>query len=150
MFTDGLGDAIHAGSAPAQPQLVGGDTITPVPESRRSRRIDNRSETASGVPKGLPGEINARSLKLESGLRRFAKDGGESPRFRTIKKDSLPDALSGAIAEFERFTGNRVDIIRNLNGEQSGIDFNGVTMRDGTLYVDEASQHPATTIAAHG
>lgn len=112
-------------------------------------RHDQRSETPSGVPAGLPAHPTAGTDRLQSRLRPFAANASEPPRLGAIQSDSLPDALRSALAAFERFTGNTVTIVRNLNPKQSGITFNGVTLRDGTLYVDETSQHPATTVAAH-
>lgn len=59
----------------------------------------------------------------------------------------LPDALGRALDAFERFTGKSVHVVRNLTPEVE--NFNGITFRDGHLYVDERSENPVTTTAAH-
>lgn len=103
---------------------------------------------ASGIPQGLPIERgNADAKRLTE---RLSKDGQVPPEFAALRRDSLPYALRYALATFERLTGNRVVVVRNLNAGQSGLRrFNGVTFRDGVAFVDENSTSPITTVAGH-
>jgi len=57
-----------------------------------------------------------------------------------IGSDSLPDPLRRALAGFERVTGTQVVIFRNLTPEIA--DFDGVTVRDGVLFISETSAKP--------
>ena len=57
-----------------------------------------------------------------------------------IGKDQLPDPLRCALAGFERVTGARVVIFRNLTPEIA--DFDCVTVRDGVLFISETSAKP--------
>ncbi|MGH8077061.1 MAG: hypothetical protein ACREPE_07025, partial [Lysobacter sp.] len=127
----------------ASAQFSRGDTI------RQSTKGDDDAKSPSGIPAGLPVAGSPETARLERVLGPFARSGGEAPRFRAVRPHSLPDALSRALAAIERFSGTRVVVVRNVNPDQSGLTFNGVTLRDGVLFVDESAQHPATTVASH-
>ena len=118
-----------------------------VPESTREQR-PSRLGGESGVPRGLPAEPTADTDSLAQALNRYLQPAeGNEARFAAVRPDSLPDALSGALAEFGRATGTRVVVLRNLN--PAAASFNGVSLRDGVLYVDETAEAPVTTVAAH-
>lgn len=110
---------------------------------------DGQRTTESGVPAGLAAERTRESDRLEGVIDGFLARSGEPTGFKAlaIRPDQLPDALRGALDGFERVTGTRVVVFRNLTPEVA--DFNGVTVRDGVLYVNETSQHPVTATAAH-
>lgn len=57
-----------------------------------------------------------------------------------IGKDQLPDPLRGALAGFDRVTGTQVVIFRKLTPEIT--DFDGVTVRDGVLFISETTANP--------
>lgn len=101
----------------------------------------------SGVPAGLDVRQTDATRRLAAAVNGLRRQRGNEARFREVEKAVLPDRLVGAITAFERATGTRVVVVRNLN--RKAIDFNGVTMRRGELYVDETAEHPVTTVAAH-
>ena len=110
---------------------------------RGRRTYDN------GIPQGLPAERTTDSDALERIIDAEQRRAGLPEGFQAVavRQDQLPDALRGALAGLERATGTRVVIFRALTPEIS--DFNGVTIRDGVLYVSETAQSPATSTAAH-
>lgn len=110
---------------------------------RGRRTYDN------GIPQGLPAERTADSDALERIIDAEQRRAGLPEGFQAVavRQDQLPDALRGALAGLERATGTRVVIFRALTPEIA--DFNGVTIRDGVLYVSETAQSPATSTAAH-
>lgn len=118
-------------------------------ESQRQQPSESttREGQANGIPQGLPAELDADSRSLARAINGFVGPSGAQARFRTVRQDSLPDALRGALAALEDATGTRVVIFRNLTPQ--AFDFNGVSLRDGVLYVNEAADNPATTIAGH-
>jgi hypothetical protein len=146
-----VGAGSAASNAENAPGSAGGNSGVPRSNATLapSTRSSSDAQTASGVPAGLPVEATRDTDELELALRPFARGGGEAPRIRAVRADSLPDALSRALAAFERFSGTRVAVVRNLNPEKSGLTFNGVTLRRGVLFVDENAQSPVTTVAAH-
>lgn len=121
------------------------------PDANADTRFNLRSDTLgySGIPQGLQAYEDNHSNNLERRLAGFSRGGGESPRFRTVDPRALPDALSRALRALQRFSGSRIVIARNLNADKSGLTFNGVTFREGVLYVDESATSPATTVASH-
>jgi len=110
---------------------------------RGRRTYDN------GIPQGLPAKRTADSDALERIIDAEQRRAGLPEGFQAVavRQDQLPDALRGALAGLERATGTRVVIFRALTPEIA--DFNGVTIRDGVLYVSETAQSPATSTAAH-
>lgn len=121
-----------------------GDLIEGDGNAQRGRRTyDN------GIPQGLPAERTADSDALERIIDAEQRRAGLPEGFQAVavRQDQLPDALRGALAGLERATGTRVVIFRALTPEIA--DFNGVTIRDGVLYVSETAQSPATSTAAH-
>ena len=117
----------------------------------RHQRRDSAAgrQQQNGVPQGLPAAADADSARLERIIDRELARGGEQTGFKAlaIRQDQLPDALRGALAAFERVTGTRVAVFRNLTPEIA--DFNGMTVRDGVLFINEDSQNPLTSTAAH-
>ena len=109
----------------------------------------HKSAHESGVPRGLAARETADSRQLESIINRNLERGGQAAAFKALAvgADQLPDALRGALAAFERATGARAVVFRNLTPHVA--DFNGVTVRDGTLFINETSQSPITGVAAH-
>lgn len=109
-----------------------------------------RDETTygSGIPQGLQTRATRAVLSLERQYNLWAHlDSAHGLRIRELRRTDLPDDLGGALATFERVTGTQVHIVRNLTPD---VDrFNGITFRDGHLYVDESSQHPVLTTASH-
>ena len=103
----------------------------------------------SGVPRGLAARETADSRQLEGIINRNIERSGQEAAFKALAvgADQLPDALRGALAAFERATGARAVVFRNLTPHVA--DFNGVTVRDGTLFINETSQSPITGVAAH-
>src|SRR5690348_8254789 len=109
-----------------------------------------RDETTygSGIPQGLQTRATRAVLSLERQYNQWAHlDSAHGLRIREVRRADLPDDLGGALAAFERVTGTQVHVVRNLTPD---VDrFNGITFRDGHLYVDESSQHPVLTTASH-
>lgn len=112
-------------------------------------KADERTKLTNGIPQGLPAERTADSDALERIIDAEQRRAGLPEGFQAVavRQDQLPDALRGALAGLERATGTRVVIFRALTPEIA--DFNGVTIRDGVLYVSETAQSPATSTAAH-
>lgn len=106
------------------------------PNQRQSEQPKN------GIPAGLPGRQTEHSKRLErivdDELRRNSQPTGF--KAMAIGKDQLPDPLRCALAGFERVTGTRVVIFRNLMPEIA--DFDCVTVRDGALFISETSAKP--------
>ncbi len=104
----------------------------------------------SGIPAGLPARLtdSTRSLntRLNGWLRRQGR-GDQQVRLRTIDKTALPDDVGRAIGAIEQATGVTVEVVRNTTPEVER--FNGITFRDGTVYVDERADQPATLVAMH-
>ena len=109
----------------------------------------HKSTHESGVPRGLAARETADSRQLEGIINRNLERSGQEAAFKALAvgADQLPDALRGALAAFERATGARAVVFRNLTPRVA--DFNGVTVRDGTLFINETSQSPITGVAAH-
>ena len=109
----------------------------------------HESTHESGVPRGLAARETADSRQLEGIINRDLERSGQEAAFKALAvgADQLPDALRGALAAFERATGARAVVFRNLTPHVA--DFNGVTVRDGTLFINETSQSPITGVAAH-
>ena len=109
----------------------------------------HESAHESGVPRGLAARETADSRQLEGIINRNLERSGQEAAFKALAvgADQLPDALRGALAAFERATGARAVVFRNLTPHVA--DFNGVTVRDGTLFINETSQSPITGVAAH-
>ncbi len=109
----------------------------------------HKSTHESGVPRGLAARETADSRQLEGIINRNIERSGQEAAFKALAvgADQLPDALRGALAAFERATGARAVVFRNLTPHVA--DFNGVTVRDGTLFINETSQSPITGVAAH-
>ena len=109
----------------------------------------HKSVHESGVPRGLAARETADSRQLEGIINRNLERSGQEAAFKALAvgADQLPDALRGALAAFERATGARAVVFRNLTPHVA--DFNGVTVRDGTLFINETSQSPITGVAAH-
>lgn len=109
----------------------------------------HKSVHESGVPRGLAARETADSRQLEGIINRNIERSGQEAAFKALAvgADQLPDALRGALAAFERATGARAVVFRNLTPHVA--DFNGVTVRDGTLFINETSQSPITGVAAH-
>lgn len=109
----------------------------------------HQSAHESGVPRGLAARETADSRQLEGIINRNLERSGQEAAFKALAvgADQLPDALRGALAAFERATGARAVVFRNLTPHVA--DFNGVTVRDGTLFINETSQSPITGVAAH-
>ena len=109
----------------------------------------HQSTHESGVPRGLAARETADSRQLEGIINRNLERSGQEAAFKALAvgADQLPDALRGALAAFERATGARAVVFRNLTPHVA--DFNGVTVRDGTLFINETSQSPVTGVAAH-
>lgn len=109
----------------------------------------------SGVPKGLPVESTAATVRLETVLNRGtsaqgASGGASAPaRIMAIPRARLPHDLARALAGLEELGDLRVEVIRSLNPKESGFDPNGVTLREGVLYVAENAQHPVVHVAGH-
>lgn len=107
-------------------------------------------QTASGIPAGLRAEQTDESRRLakrfNGWLDRLGR-GAEQVRFREVAAPSLPDALNRALRAIEQATGTRIVVVRNLTPNVE--KFNGLTFRDGTIYVDESSDRPATLVAVH-
>ena len=109
----------------------------------------HKSVHESGVPRGLAASETADSRQIEGIINRNLERSGQEAAFKALAvgTDQLPDALRGALAAFERATGARAVVFRNLTPHVA--DFNGVTVRDGTLFINETSQSPVTGVAAH-
>lgn len=110
---------------------------------------NDQQQKASGIPAGLPATKTIHSGRLERIINDLIERNGRNPDFAAlaVKKDALPDALHSALAEFERATGTRVVIFRNLTPKV--VNFSGATRRDGVLYLNESADHPLTSVAAH-
>ena len=150
--------ATVGGGAPApgavQPaDNVGGAGSNRVENGRDGQPVAQRREpeqTASGIPAGLRAEQTDESRRLakrfNGWLERLGR-GAEQVRFREVTASSLPDALNRALRAIEKATGARIAVVRNLTPDVER--FNGLTFRDGTIYVDESSDRPATLVAVH-
>lgn len=106
---------------------------------------DGQQQTASGIPTGLPAASDADSRDLERRINEWI--GSSRWRAHRLGTVSLPLELRAALDRFADATGTRVVLFRNLT---PGIeDFNGVNFRDGRVFINETSQHPATLTASH-
>ncbi len=139
----------QAPQALAGRQATDTDTDTEIPLQRREVARD------SGIPAGLPAKQTAGSRLLDGKLNRARaqeaqRQGQPTPpelRFHEIDPASLPVDVRRALAEIGEATGTRVAVVRNLTPE---VDrFNGVTSRDGVIYIDENADRPAVLVAAH-
>lgn len=131
----------------------GGTGSNRVENGRDGQPVEQRREpeqTASGIPAGLRAEQTDESRRLakrfNGWLERLGR-GAEQVRFREVTASSLPDALNRALRAIEKATGTRIVVVRNLTPDVE--KFNGLTFRDGTIYVDESSDRPATLVAVH-
>ena len=124
------------------------------PDIRYSRMDDNAAtegvsneqrQTPSGIPAGLPATSDPDSQYLERQINNWLQTSGW--RADRISAVSLPIELRTALDRFTDTTGTRVVLFRNLTPEIE--DFNGVNFRDGRVFINETSQHPATLTAAH-
>lgn len=129
-------------------QAVGAASAAPGRDNA-GHETAHKSTHESGVPRGLAARETADSRQLEGIINRNLERSGQEASFKALAvgADQLPDALRGALAAFERATGARVVVFRNLTPHVA--DFNGVTVRDGTLFINETSQSPITGVAAH-
>ncbi|MGH8115876.1 MAG: hypothetical protein ACREPJ_00980, partial [Rhodanobacteraceae bacterium] len=116
-------------------------------EPRGSARSE--ADQGSGVPEGLQTHATAAALSLERKFNDWLRSRGETRPavFREIRRAALPDAMGRALAAFEGLFGVKIHVVRNLTPEVES--WNGLTFRDGHLYVDATSQAPVTTVAAH-
>ena len=129
-------------------QAVGAASAAPGRDNA-GHETAHKSTHESGVPRGLAASETADSRQLEGIINRNLERSGQEAAFKALAvgADQLPDALRGALAAFERATGARAVVFRNLTPHVA--DFNGVTVRDGTLFLNETSQSPITGVAAH-
>ena len=133
-------------------QAVGAASAAPGRDNaahKSAHETAHKSPHESGVPRGLAARGTADSRQLEGIINRNLERSGQEAAFKALAvgADQLPDALRGALAAFERATGARAVVFRNLTPHVA--DFNGVTVRDGTLFINEASQSLITGVAAH-
>lgn len=124
------------------------------PDIRYSRMDDNAAtegvsneqrQTPNGIPAGLPATSDTDSQYLERQINNWLQTSGW--RADRLSAVSLPIELRTALDRFTDTTGTRVVLFRNLTPEIE--DFNGVNFRDGRVFINETSQHPATLTAAH-
>ena len=124
------------------------------PDIRYSRMDDNAAtegvsneqrQTPNGIPAGLPATSDPDSQYLERRINNWLQTSGW--RADRLSAVSLPIELRTALDRFTDATGTRVVLFRNLTPEIE--DFNGVNFRDGRVFINETSQHPATLTAAH-
>lgn len=139
-----LAQAVGAASA-----APGRDNAAHKSTHKSAHETAHKSVHESGVPRGLAARETADSRQLEGIINRNIERSGQEAAFKALAvgADQLPDALRGALAAFERATGARAVVFRNLTPHVA--DFNGVTVRDGTLFINETSQSPITGVAAH-
>lgn len=95
------------------------------PSERNNREADSRS--TENLSKRLSGYIG--------------KDVSLAPA------RSVPDAVSRALAEFDKAFGGRTVVFDNANPE--ALDFQGVTLRDGVRFVNSKTDAPLLGVAAH-
>lgn len=95
------------------------------PSERNNREADSRS--TENLSKRLSGYIG--------------KDVSIAPA------RSVPDAVSRALAEFDKAFGGRTVVFDNANPE--ALDFQGVTLRDGVRFVNSKTDAPLLGVAAH-
>lgn len=95
------------------------------PSERNNREADSRS--TENLSKRLSGYIG--------------KDVSLAPA------RSVPDAVSRALAEFDKTFGGRTVVFDNANPE--ALDFQGVTLRDGVRFVNSKTDAPLLGVAAH-
>lgn len=90
----------------------------------------------------MPGRQTEHSKRLERIIDDELQRTGQPTGFKAlaIGSNSLPDPLRRTLAGFERVTGTQVVIFRNLTPEIT--DFDGVTVRDGVLFISETSANP--------
>ncbi|PJK07991.1 hypothetical protein CO610_07450 [Lysobacteraceae bacterium NML95-0200] len=140
--------AVSAGSRPAQVDIE--DAVKAQSEPNWSNRNGSSNRDETGIPAGLPAVSTAASERLARALHAHLRRRGYSgkpPRFLEILPSSLPHELYAGLQVLGRITGTRVVIFRNLTPEID--DFNGVNFRDGTVYINENNEYPATLTAAH-
>ncbi|MGH8118416.1 MAG: zeta toxin family protein, partial [Rhodanobacteraceae bacterium] len=135
----------HVARGPFYSARTGTDTLADRP--RGSAR--NEADQGSGVPEGLPTRATAAALTLERKFNGWLRSQGETRPavFREIRRDALPDAMGRALAATENALGVKIHVVKNLTPEIER--WNGLTFRDGHLYVDATAQAPVTTVAAH-
>jgi hypothetical protein len=104
---------------------------------------------ASGLPAGLPAETSTAAGLLARKLNADRARQGLSGklRFAEVPASALPDDARRALSALGDATGTRVVVVRNLTPEVDA--FNGVTFRDGVLYIDEKADRPIVLAAAH-
>ncbi len=106
---------------------------------------NEQRQTPNGIPAGLPATSDPDSQYLERRINNWLQTSGW--RADRVSAVSLPIELRTALDRFTDTTGTRVVLFRNLTPEIE--DFNGVNFRDGRVFINETSQHPATLTAAH-
>ncbi len=117
-------------------------------------------ETARAAGDGarLPGEGFAHAARagqtrhsrdLATAINRLlAKEGRtDRVRFREVAADDLPREAQEALDAFGAATGTRTVVFRNLTPEV--MDFNGVNLRDGRLFLNERADLPLVTVSGH-
>lgn len=105
----------------------------------------------NGVPKNLP-EVEADVADLNSQLSRFAAQGADGSArrhqgIRAIDQGLLPVELADSLSAIDQALGTKTAVVRNSSPEIR--DFNGVTLGDGRIFVNEDTPHPVVTVAMH-
>ncbi|MFV0411495.1 MAG: LPD38 domain-containing protein [Paracoccus sp. (in: a-proteobacteria)] len=152
--------------------LFGAPTSRELTDAARRAKDDQRNGRTGGDRTDMmagPGELFAGPRPQQEDLTRVAQAeqtdasrrlnrqfngwlrtegrGSEQFRAREIPKAALPDALRRALRALEAATGKSIHVIRNLTPEVE--TFNGLTFRDGHIYIDEKADMPATLVASH-
>lgn len=108
---------------------------------RNARSVDEEAAATGGS------ESDRLSAAISRELKRTGSDAGEAPRFETVDKASLPDGLAPALDAFERATGAKIHVFKNLTPKV--FDFDGVHFGGKTLHVNVDSDRPLVTVAGH-
>ena len=132
-----------------------GETVDLSKETGHEIKASVRSDEApngahdNGIPKNKPGIITNASIKLARVLHR--EHGLEEPEISEIPRSALPSVVRGAFNALEKATGKKIVIFRHDNPKETGIGrgYDGVSLKDGTLYINENAAHPVTTVASH-
>jgi len=103
----------------------------------------------NGVPKNLP-EVEADVADLNSQLSRFRAQGADGSArrhqgVRAIDQGLLPVELADSLSAIDKALGIKTAVVRNSSPEIR--DFNGVTLGDGRIFVNEVQPGGANELS---
>lgn len=96
-----------------------------------------------------PAAETQHSRTLSAALDRMLARGGSQDhvQLHEVAREHLPQEQRDAMDAFDRATGTRTVVVRNLTPHV--FDFNGASLRDGRIFVNENNEHPLVNVMGH-